>query len=278
MTYNELRSEVCALGFESDIESEERLLFAARRALNIIFTERPLYKNLSISKPKMTPIFKKEKLEHRGGEREEFEFNAKAFSFISSGVGYFTVTDELGERRWEFGTREHVHRGFLHGGGSIRFEGDYSYTVYSLALFDELYGEDITDIPLLDGFHEYKISDYVNDFLACCSAPENDSGYAIEGASVSAGVISIPESFSGRVNLRYKASPVYSGEIGDENITLPDGCEHLLPLLVSAYVWLDDDTEKSEYYMMLYREGMAAVRAYNRSAADFEYTVKDGWA
>ncbi len=277
MTYNELREEVLALGFESELESEERLRFAAKRAMNIIFTERPLYKTLMLAKPNMAPILKIEQTEHRGGTEERFEFSAKSYSFISSGAGTYTVSDAAGVRSFDFGREKKQHRGFLHGEGSISFTGDFFYTVYNLAFFDELYGESESDIPLLDGFYEYDIKSYADDFLACGSAPEDEHGIPIEGASVSAGLIKIPTDFCGRVFVKYKSAPnALAG--GDDKLILPDGCEHLLPLLVSAYIWLDDDTEKSEYYMMLYREAMAAVRAYNRDALDGEYTVKDGWA
>ncbi len=278
MTYNELRAEVCALGFETEIEAEDRLLFATKRALSMLFTERPLYKILSFAKPKLTPVFKLDVLEHRGGRADSFPFNARSYSFITSGVGHYTVTDGSGSRSVEFGPEQRLHRDFLHGSGKIEFFGELFYTVYSLAFFDELYGTRREDIPLLDGIQEYRIKDYADDFLACTSLPQNERGEVIEGASVSAGFINIPSDYCGRILLKYKAVPRCSLENGDEPLLLPDGCEPLLPLLVSAYVWLDDAPEKAEYYMMLYRDGMAAVRAYNRGTVDTEYTVKDGWA
>ncbi len=278
MTYNELQREVCALGFEGELESEERLLFAARRAMNIIFTERPMYKTLTVSKPRMLPVLKIKCIEHKGGEQDSVSFCARSFSFSSYGSGSYTVTDPSGIRSCDFARDENLHRGYLHGEGKIEFKGDYFYTVYDLAFFDELYGEEINDIPVLDGSFEYRISDYTDDFLACASLPQDENGDVIEGSSVSCGIISVPTGYSGRITLKYKASPTHILGNADEDLILPDGCEHLLPLLVSAYVWLDDDTEKSDYYMMLYRDGMAAVRTFNRDALDNEYTVKDGWA
>ncbi len=278
MTYNELRSEVCALGFEPDIESEERLLFATNRAMNIIFTERPLYKTLSLSKPQMLPVFKTDSIEHKGSETLSLDVCGKSYSFITSGTGGYTVQDSYGTEAHEFSANEKVHKGFLHGNAKIEFFGEYFYTVYSFAVFDELYGESENDIPLLDGFYEYDVKQHAPDFLSYISSPEDELGNSIPGAEVSAGTMSIPTDYFGRIFLKYKAAPKPIGKNGDESLVLPDGCEHLLPLLVSAYVWLDDDTDKAEYYMMLYRDGMAAVRAYNRSAIDSEYTVKDGWA
>ena len=58
MTYNDLCNDVISLGFENELESPERMLNAARRALAIIYTERPIYKKLTVMKPKISPILK----------------------------------------------------------------------------------------------------------------------------------------------------------------------------------------------------------------------------
>lgn len=278
MTYNDLCAEVCALGFEPEIESEDRLLFATRRAMNIIFTERPLYKTLTLSKPKMIPSLKIECIEHSGGVTDTVSASAKAYSFITCGSGSYTVTDSFEKRTYFFNANEKLHRGFLRGDGKIEFTGDYFYTVYNIALFDELYGQNEKDIPLLDGFYEYDVKEYTNDFLSYVSMPEDENGHPITGASVSGNIISIPTEYCGRVLLKYKSAPTLIQGHENENLILPDGCEYLLPLLVAAYVWLDDDTDKAEYYMMLYRDGMAAVKAYNRVGVDTAYIVKDRWA
>ena len=125
MTYNDLCAEVCALGFEPEIESEDRLLFATRRAMNIIFTERPLYKTLTLSKPKMIPSLKIECIEHSGGVTDTVSASAKAYSFITCGSGSYTVTDSFEKRTYFFNANEKLHRGFLRGDGKIEFTGDY---------------------------------------------------------------------------------------------------------------------------------------------------------
>ena len=88
----------------------------------------------------------------------------------------------------------------------------------------------------------------------------------------------IPESYFGKINLIYKRAPEKLVGNPDDDVPVPDGCEHLLPLLAASYVWLDDDPEKSQYYMSLYREAMSAVKYYDRAHIDNSYHVINGWA
>lgn len=277
MTYNELCGDVLALGFEVNIEDEERLLLAVRRALNLIFTERPLYKTLEIYQNPRTPALKLPDFLHSGGEVNEIPFSARAYSFTAHGNGSYKITDSSGERMLDFknGVAE---RGFLFGEGKIEFLGDYLYTVTDFALYTEIFGSDINDIPLANGKTEYEINCHAPDFLSATDSPRDKRGQVIRGAYVLGGKLFLPTDFSGAARLEYKAcAPKIDGNAEDE-ILVPEGCGHLVGLLTAAYFWLDDDAEKSEYYMSLYREAMIAVKLYTRSRLGSEYAVLDGWA
>ena len=58
----------------------------------------------------------------------------------------------------------------------------------------------------------------------------------------------------------YKVKPrTFTSDKKDERIELDDDLVHLLPLLIAAYLWLEDEAEKSMYYMNLYRERAASI-------------------
>lgn len=58
----------------------------------------------------------------------------------------------------------------------------------------------------------------------------------------------------------YKVKPqTFTSDKKSESIELDDDLVHLLPLLIAAYLWLEDEAEKSMYYMNLYRERAASV-------------------
>lgn len=58
----------------------------------------------------------------------------------------------------------------------------------------------------------------------------------------------------------YKVKPqTFTSDKKGDRIELDDDLVHLLPLLIAAYLWLEDEAEKSMYYMNLYRERAASV-------------------
>ncbi|MBO7304221.1 MAG: hypothetical protein J6V09_03280 [Clostridia bacterium] len=278
MTYNDLCAEVAALGFEDTVEKKDNLLFSARRALGMIFTERPIYKSVAFYQNPLSPCKVFKDFAHDGGAPIRISFTAKAYSFKTAGIGSYLISDESGERRFDFTCEDTDHRGFLYGEGYIEFSGGYFYSVYGIAFFDKISGPLAALIPTLSEKQEYNARDVAKDFMSPCSLPLGNGGVPIKGAEACGGKIIIPTEYEGRVVLSYKAAPQrLTGEAGEE-IILPDGTEHLFALLVAAYVWLDEDAEKAQYYMSLYRDALSAVRFYDRSVINNAYHETLGWA
>ncbi len=277
MTYNELCEEIKALGFETETDSPERMLFAVQRALRVIATERPIYKRIAIHRHRITQTNETAKLMHKGGFDDEISFRARAYSFRTYGEGAFLINDESGERRVEFSGEGKLHKGFLYGEGIIKFVGEYSYDVLDIGIYDELFCGNIEDIPEVGAEVIIDVRSYEKNFLAFVSTPKDERGKPIKGASVRGAVLTLPSDYSGRAYVIIKLSPAVSGE-PDEIIEMPECCEHLLPLLSAAYVWLEDNPEIAEYYMSLYREAMSAVKYYDRPQIDTGYEISDRWA
>ncbi len=278
MTYNDLYKEIIALGFQSEIDSEERITTSVSRALSTIFTERPVFSNLSIYQRKYRPTLKINAIEHKGTEVDTVNYNARCYSFVSSGNGSYRISEGEDERVFAFSGENKIHKGFLHGEGKIEFFGDYSFVINNLSLFDELFGASENDVPICFDYREYDITDYTDDFLSFTTAPCDDTGRAIDGAAVCGRLFRIPSDYSGRINLTYKIRSKGISGVADEQILVPEGCEHLVALLAASYIWLDDDSEKAEYYMSLYREGMSASKYYNRTQIGADYHSINGWA
>ncbi len=278
MTYNDLYKEIIALGFESEIDSQDRLLASVNRALNTIFTERAVFSDVNIYQRKYAPSLKIKRIEHKGTESDTVSYNARCYSFISSGVGSYKICEGEDERIFSFSGENQLHKGFLHGEGKIEFFGDYSFIVTNLSVFDELFGEGEEHIPLISEYREYDVDDYADSFLSFASLPTDKSSRAIKGAIIRGKKIRIPCDYEGWISLTYRRGAKKATGLAEEEIFLPCGCEHLLPLLTAAYVWLDDDSEKAEYYMSLYREGMSAVKYYNRTSISDTYQSTNGWA
>ena len=278
MIYSDLYTEVASLGFETEIESDDAFLYAVERAMRMIYTERPVFGVSEIYKPPVAASVKIKNFLHGGGRCDTVAFNSRSYSFKTSGVGSFRITDEAGEENFSFSGEAQLHRGFVHGRGKIEFLGEYAYSVYDFSFFDEIFGPSEEDIPYTDGFVEYDAAKYTENFSSFTSVPKDENGNVIKDAVAFAGKIRIPSAYCGKVRIEYKKAPCKLSGSPEEELLLPDGCEHLLPLLVAAYIWLDDDAEKAQYYMSLYREAMAAVKFYDRTFADSTYRSVNGWA
>ena len=51
----------------------------------------------------------------------------------------------------------------------------------------------------------------------------------------------------------------------------------VLPMLVAAYVWLEDEPEKSQYYMNLYRERVQEIVLSHKETAPVLIKNVNGW-
>lgn len=278
MTYNDLYKEIIALGFESEIDSEERVISSVNRALGTIFAQRPAYSTVTIYQRKLNPVLKIDLIEHRTGEIDTVNYDARCFSFVSFGAGSCKITEGESERVFSFSGENKLQRGFLHGEGKMEFYGDFSFSVKSLVFFDELFGASESDIPFYTEILEYDISDYCEDFISFAQVPFDQYGKAIAGATICGRKIRIPNSYNGIINVTYKKGAKRVRGVADEEIMTPDGCQHLVALLAASYIWLDDDSEKAEYYMSLYRDGMSALKYYNRAEIGADYHSTNGWA
>ena len=72
---------------------------------------------------------------------------------------------------------------------------------------------------------------------------------------------------------------VNNGAAADDEtvIDLDEELSTLLPLLVASYIWLDDDADRAEYYMTLYRARAAEVAALERNHAPVNMKDVYGW-
>lgn len=278
MTYKDLCKEIAALGFESELEDSERTLFAVSRALMTLYTERPVFRTLTLHSYAPRPVQKIDGFRHTGGEEESFPYTARAYTFKTSGTGRFKIEENGKESEVSFDGDCVRHCGFLHGVGSLCFLGEFSFSVFDFAFFDELYGEQLEKIPDISEYTEYSLASLAEDYLSPADLPKNEKGEYIEGSSVTGATLRIPSDYSGRISLLYKTRPARLSGNPDEYIALPEGCEHLIALLCASYIWLDDDAEKAYYYMSLYKEAMAALKYYGRERIDRSYKSVDGWA
>ena len=277
MTTKQVMESVAALGFESDIIEKELFFSSANRALSLIFTDREITKTVKVSRETPDIVSYVPSYRHNG-KSYTLPLRGRAYSFTSTGVGKCTVRDGYHEYSIDLSGNMSEHRGFLSDGGDITFFGEYAFTVYHLTCFAVKMCENVSDIPIYDGDDFIDFGSMYGDFLAFTSLPTDGEGKAVKGVCVSDGRIYLPRDVSGELTVRYRRT---HKNITSDNLTglidLPRECEVLLPLLTASFMWLDDDAEKAQYYMALYRDTLGRIDSTMTSKADAIYTT-NGWA
>ena len=278
MTLNDIKKEVAHLGFESESAIDGSIESAVRRALSTVYTEHGpvgmgrIYQSSPIPKIHVPVIV------HNSHDDEVISIDSGSYAFVISGDGYFEVTDEDGARTEEFHTREGYVYGNVKGCGTIRFCGEFRYTVYDLCIYEQVLAAGEAP-PRYASVREYDLKEYLPDFLCALSLALNSRGEIIAGSSVRSGVLRVPYEYAGEIILEYrKKAPAVSINAPDDELDIPSELEHLVALLTASYVWLDDDPEKAQYYMSLYRDGMSGVKLYTRKNVDTKFNDVTRWA
>ena len=268
-----------ALGGEEQMESGEALRIATDRALRLVFNDRPSLKTTLIYHRRLLPTSRIDVLYHTGGKDITLPLSGSAYSFRVSGCGHFTVTAGGVSHTEQFDSDGCLFRGFTDAGSSIVFGGEHAYTVFGLVTYADVGSADPEDIP--DG-SEYDVIDMqkrCGDFLAFSEGARDMRGKPAPEVLLRDGRVLIPRGLGGVFSVSYKRSPILpSSRSEDDEIDLSEEMAPLFPLLVASYLWLEDYPEKSQYYMSLYRDGLAGVKRYNARSVEPEYRDVTGWA
>lgn len=303
MTVSELYESVAQLGFETALEDNGRFFYAANRAILQVTAIRPTVAVFRIyHKPlpnvlgeTFSPIDKEDDLTFEGNNVRSYYFEADG-----KGIAYVEVYDGSANA-WvmvsavEFSAERSfsAFRGFIRRDGSfisgrvrLRFLGEYFYSVRNVALYRQIYSDRVEDIPAFECYTRYDIGALVPDFLALYTSPimvEGDHtrlnrNYEVENDRV----ILLPHDAKGVYQIPYKRRPAELAYTDDpvEDGTVIDLDEELcalLPMLVAAYVWADDEPEKAEYYMTLYRERAADIERRHRNTAPVKIKSVNDW-
>lgn len=278
MTFGRLKDAVARLGFERELEDEGVLMPALSVALYTIFTDRPQECTKRIIVPPFSGRLLSPCTEHKGGKTEKIPLFGRAVSAVLSGKGICTLRSSLGTDMREFNSPYFPLRARIGEGAELELSGDYDFSVISLTVYESLRSESISELPLYENRCEFKPGRLIPDLLALSRPITDANGEPIPGIDQTKDTVRLPEGYAGEITVSYYRAPTLpSGLDADEQIDVPAECSELLPLLVASYVWLEDSPDTAQYYLSLYRDGMATLgrRMPRRGTAKYE---TNGWA
>lgn len=277
MTLKELLAETYTLGFESVGEMDDTFIFCTQRALRIIHSALPEERLAEIFVKNPQYSYSLDEYRHSPGTELDVSVSGTAVSFVYSGTGELIIMDTKTAKSITFSGIGSV-REFLNGASKLIFRGDLIFDITDLRVYTASFGKDKSDIPLFSKFTEYDLDSMIPDLMAVCALPFCDTGEVV-GAQISGHVLRIQSEFEGRIYIRYRRLPsMPSKDDTDSRIDIPAYAEHLLPILTAAYLWLDDDADKAEYYMSIYKSEMRDILSGIRARIENGYRDVTGWA
>ena len=301
MRVSELYEQVAGLGFGKSVEDDDIFYQAANRALLQVNALRPAVSACAINHKPMKNLLSSsfEPMERYYDITFEAH-DAKAYYFECDGQGICYIERQDASGAWvKIGIVElaasggfAVYRGFIKDGADfvsgrvrLRFSGDYLYSVRCASLYEHIRSEREEDIPAFEPYSRYDISTLVSDFLTLEDEPlvadeesiKMPENYNIEGGRV----ILLPRSAPGCYKVLYRRRPaeiVSDGSAADDDtvIDLDEELCALMVLNIGVYIWADDEPEKAEYYLSLYRERAAEIQARDKKLKPARY-VTNGW-
>lgn len=307
---------VSQLGFEDSLgdEGTTGFLYALNRALIEVNSLRPRRRSVVINHkvPKNLLFAYPEEIE----KTETLTFtakNAKSFYFEVCGKGKYTISllgTEVGKsvtvKEADFDHKNFTaikgiitHNGAFvdkaqdnnitfSGDVELKFNGDFDYGIRNIALYDRVYSDKAEDVVPFTDRIPYNMNALVDDFERFDASPLETSTnkfltgeYSIENHDT----ILLPLMYPGAYQITYihKATPIpMDSNVNDGTETSPDidldeDLASLLPTLVAAYVWLDDEAEKAQYYFSLYRERAVQIQNNEKDITPVLFQSVYGW-
>lgn len=302
MRVAELYKQVSLLGFEPSLEHPDAFYHAANRAVMQVSLLRPAMGEYEIFRylPKnliptcFAPIAREEDIcfSARGARAYCFEAKGKGTLFIERKKGSVWVL--IGERELSSAVFT-LYRGFIRADGEftddevrLRFAahtgGDFVYFIKGVAMYARLLSDKEEDIPPCRERTEYDMPELAADFLTFEVPPvvaqsgEECAEYGVEGGRR----LILPHGARGAFKVRYRRKPAYIEDTGEPEsdgteIDLDSELCTLLPNLIAAYVWADDEPDKAQYYLALYRERAQEIERREKNPSPVKITNKSGW-
>lgn len=314
MKVSYLYEAVSKLGFEDSLEDGKAFYYALNRAtaqINALrphvaifdISKRPLANCISASDFAVREVFEKVEFSAIGARGYYFEAlgEGKCEIFYEDNGKTKKMTNNFSkdspfdtslEKYGTFSTDKFTaFRGIItkedgsyhEGEVKIVFSGEYVFSVRNVALYDRLLSSDPSKIPAFEPYTAYDMSSLVPDFIGFSENPVELEGYKIldKGYQIEGTRILLPYELTGVIRIKYRRSAsqinyTTSPETDDTVIDLDEELCTLLPLLVSAYVWLDDEPEKAAQYYSLYSERTKEI-VYNTKNIKPGVYATNGW-
>lgn len=149
--------------------------------------------------------------------------------------------------------------------------------VWDFAVFPYISSE--AAIPEYGEYVAYDLKARREDFISPLRHPMTRQGDPVSGCFYQQTHLYVPSCLVGDIVVRYKRKQnivTHTALSNDDEVDIDAGIEDILPLLVSYYIWLEDEPSKAEGFLRLFNTYVALAKSESRSDGNRRvYSVND---
>ena len=198
----------------------------------------------------------------------------------------------IGQTSWNSSFGFVTLKGFIKADGEfikspvrLHFTGEYVYSLRNIAIYAALRSSQMDQIPTFSQYVAFDMPKLVDDFLEFSTPPISNAEHELlesEYFVESNNTLFLPWSLAGVYKISYKKKPALIPQTDEAQkceikIDLDEELCSLLPVLIAAYVWADDEPEKAQYYLSLYRERAAIIESKKTDISPVMIVNKNRW-
>ena len=283
MTINDLLTDLRIVGGEESFPDRNLFIYSTNRALRRLYADRKIERTVRLATRRPEPIAYYKELHSSDGDIFEIPVEGQSYSMRIHGECTYVVTDgpTVTARTVESGNEAVVVKGFVTYGGKISFWSSFAFTVYDLAIYNEIYSENVKDIPEYGTRRTFDLRDIYGDFMSFTSPATDLAGRPIESCRLYDGKVEISSDYTGEICISYRCLPteISLAESGNsKEIALPGEYTHLFVMLVAYYYMLFSEKAKADMFLSQYTDALNSLVTDSYQQIDTGYRNTNGWA
>lgn len=283
MTINDLLIDLRIVGESEGFSDRNKFIYSINRALRRLYADQKIEKTVRLATRRPEPISYYKEIHSPDGSEIEIPLVGKAYSMRIHGDCSYMITDGsvVTIRTVESKNEAAVVKGFIAYGGKISFFGSFAYTVYDLAVYDEIYSEKVKDIPEYSSKKIFDLRNIYGDFMSFTSPATDLSGKPLSFCRLYDGKVEVDADYTGEISISYRCLPVEISLAEDENTTeieVPREYTHLLVILVAYYYLLFSGNNKADKFLNQYTDAKKSLVTESYQQIDAKYMDTNSWA
>lgn len=150
--------------------------------------------------------------------------------------------------------------------------------VYDLAVWR--YASSEVEIPEYGDYVAYDLKAVREDFISPLKHPQTRDGDPLGDCFYQRSCLYVPYWYEGDIVVRYKRKQnivTHDDLNNDKDVDIDIDIEDLLPLLVSYYIWLEDEPTKAEGFLRLFNSYVALAKAESKPDGNNRVYSVNNW-